>query len=159
MSDEKKPETKAPDELELKLDKLTLTKTGYERNRNLTGCVVVLFGYYIYTGIRDGDGTWWFYLLMAAMFLVAGFILYHSWKEAKALQREIDELTAEKRARDEAAAEEAAASAEEPAAIEADDAHAAETVSADESATDDQADSTAEAAPADDNQADDADKA
>lgn len=104
MSDDKTDETKAPvqDELEAKLDKLIQTKTGFERNRNLTGCVVVLFGYYIYTGIRDGDGTWWFYALMGAMFLVAGFILWHSWKETKALQTKIDELTAEKKARDEA---------------------------------------------------------
>lgn len=103
MSDEKTTETKAPDEFELEIDKLTLTKTGYERNRNLTGCVVVLLGYYIYTGIRDGDGTWWFFALMGAMFLVAGFILYHSWNETKKLQAQVDELTAEKKARDEAA--------------------------------------------------------
>ena len=143
MSDEKKPETKAPDELELKIDKLTLTKTGYERNRNLTGCVVVIFGYYIYTGIRDGDGTWWFYLLMGAMFVVAGLILWHSWKTTKEMQTQIDELIAEKKARDEAAA----ASAEEPAAIEAGAAPAAEAAaSADESAPADGAASDNQAA-------------
>ena len=136
-------ETNAPvqDELEQKLDKLTLTKTGYERNRNLTGCVVVIFGYYIYTGIRDGDGTWWFYALMGAMFVVAGLILWHSWKETKELQRQIDELTAEKRARDEAAAE--AAASEDTAeftAIEAAPAEqAAAAASADGAASDNQA--------------------
>ncbi|MBQ0166750.1 MAG: hypothetical protein KBT02_06575 [Treponema sp.] len=107
MSDEKTTETKAPDEFELEIDKLTLTKTGYERNRNLTGCVVVLLGYYIYSGIRDGDGTLWFFALMGAMFVVAGLILWHSWKETKKLQSQIDELTARKRERDEATAEEA----------------------------------------------------
>lgn len=165
MSDEKKPETKAPDELELKIDKLTLTKTGYERNRNLTGCVVVLFGYYIYTGIRDGDGTWWFYLLMGVMFLVSGLILWHSWKATKEMQTQIDELIAEKKARDEAAAEEAAAaSAEEPAAIEA--GAADEDAPADKAGAAPAAEAAAsadESAPADeaasDNQASDADKA
>lgn len=99
---------------------MTQAKTGYERNRNLTGCVVVLLGYYIYTGIRDGDGTWWFFALMGAMFLVAGFILYHSWNETKKLQAQVDELTAEKKARDEAAAEadESSESEDETAAIE-----------------------------------------
>lgn len=155
-------ETKAPDEYELEIDKLTLTKTGYERNRNLTGCVVVLLGYYIYTGICDGDGTWWFYLLMGAMFLVASFILYRSWKETKALQREIDELTAEKKARDAAAdagaPADAAAEAEEPAAIEADAAPADESdaVPAIEAESASGADAAVEATP---EQASDADKA
>lgn len=109
MSDEKKDETNAPvqDELEAKLDKLIQTKTGFERNRNLTGCVVALLGYYIYTGIRDGDGTWWFFALMGTMFLVALFILCRSWKTTNEMQNQIDELNAEKRERDEAAAEEA----------------------------------------------------
>lgn len=119
MSDEKKPETKAPDELEQKIDSLTLTKSGYERNRNLTGCVVVLLGYYIYSGIRDGGGTWWFYALMAAMIAIALVVLCHSWKTTKKLQAQVDELTAEKKARGEAAAE-AAESEADPAAIEAD---------------------------------------
>ena len=130
-------ETKAPDEFELEIDKLTLTKTGYERNRNLTGCVVVLLGYYIYTGIRDGDGTWWFYLLMGVMFLVAGLILWHSWKETKTLQRQIDELTAEKRARDEAAAE--ADDADESDAVPAIEAESASGADAAVEATPEQA--------------------
>lgn len=135
-------ETKAPDEFELEIDKLTLTKTGYERNRNLTGCVVVLLGYYIYTGIRDGDGTWWFYLLMGVMFLVASFILYHSWKETKALQRQIDELTDKKRAHDEAAAEalpEQAPDADESDAVPAIEAESASGADAAVEATPEQA--------------------
>ena len=136
MSDEKKEQPSVQDELEAKLDKLIQTKTGFERNRNLTGCVVALLGYYIYTGIRDGDGTWWFYLLMGVMFLVALFILCRSWKTTNEMQNQIDELNAEKRERDEAAAEEAD-DAEEPAAIEAGDAEQA--APADESAAGNQA--------------------
>lgn len=76
---------------EKKRENLLHRKKGLDTNRNLSGFVFLLLGYYVYKGQKE-NAPIWLYIILVILMIIAAFIAWSDTKNIKKVQSSIDEL-------------------------------------------------------------------
>jgi hypothetical protein len=80
---------------EKKRDKLKQQQKGFDTNRNLSGFLILLLGYYIYDSKKEGTPPIWFYAILGVLIGIAGFIIWRDTVRIKKIQAELVQLQKE----------------------------------------------------------------